>query len=79
MVLAEATLAATLAEEPELASRWAIPAATLTRELDVSIATDLLHEAATALMLHSDNRTVREVLPHLNALPHTTDAKNPAH
>jgi hypothetical protein len=78
LVLAEAALAATLAEEPELAARWAIPAATLTRDLEVSIAADLLHEAATALIPYADNRTVREVLPHLNRLPRTTDPKNPA-
>ena len=76
VVLAEAALTAAITGELELGLNWGNAAATLARELDVSLATDLLHEIVPILLLYSDTRSVRELLPQLALLTRTADRED---
>ena len=78
MVLAEAALAAASVGEHQLCLEYGSLAATLTRDLDVSIAADILYEIVQIVLPYSDTRAVREVLPQLTRLTRTTDLENEA-
>ena len=62
-----------MAGELELCLDYGNPAATLTHDLDVSTAADLLYEVVTIVLPYSDTRAVRELLPQLTRLPRTED------
>ena len=64
--------------ELELCLDYGSAAATLTRELDVSLAADLLYEVVPILLPYSDTRSVRELLPQLTHLNRTTDLETEA-
>jgi hypothetical protein len=76
VVLAEAALTAATVGELELCLDWGSSAATLTRDMDVSIAADLLHEIVPILLPYSDARLVRELLPQLTRLNRTADLED---
>jgi len=63
VVLAEAALTAAIVGEFELCLDYGNSAAMLARDLDVSIATDLLYEVVRIILPYSDTRAVRELLP----------------
>jgi hypothetical protein len=73
MVLAESALAAALAGEFELCLDYGGAAAGLARDLDVSLAADVLYGVVPVLMPHSNARAVRELLPQLAQLTRTAD------
>jgi hypothetical protein len=73
MVLAESALAAALAGEFELCLDYGGVAAGLTRDLDMSLAADVLYAVVPVLMPHSSARAVRELLPQLARLTRTAD------
>ena len=73
VVLAEAALTAAIVGELELCLDYGSAAATLAREMDVSVATDLLYEVVSIVLPYSDTRAVRELLPQLTRLTRTTD------
>ena len=76
VVLAECALAAAMVGELELCLDWGSSAATLARELDVSIAADLLYEVVSLVLPYSDTRAVRELLPQLTRLNRTADLED---
>ena len=78
VVLAELALTAALVGELQLCLDHGSEAATLTREMDVSVAADLLHEVVPIVLPYSDTRAVRELLPQLTRLTRTTDLENEA-
>ena len=51
-------------------------AAQLTREMDVSIAADILYEVVPRVLPYFDTRTVRELLPQLTRLNRTADLEH---
>lgn len=73
MVLAESALAAALCGEFELCLDYGAAAAGLARDLDVSLAADVLYGVIPVLMPHSSARPVRELLPQLALLPRSAD------
>jgi transcriptional regulator with XRE-family HTH domain len=75
VVLAEAALTAAIVGELELCLDYGSSAAALTRDLEVSTASDLLYEAVPLLLPYSDTRHVRELLPQLTRLTRTTDLR----
>lgn len=76
VVLAEAALTAAIVGEFELCLDWGSSAATLAREMDVSIAADLLYGVVPIVLPHSDSRAVRKLLPQLTRLTRTADLEN---
>ena len=78
VVLAEAALATASVGEHQLCLEYGSLAATLTRELDVSIAADILYEIVQIVLPYSDTRAVRELLPQLTRLNRTTDLEDEA-
>ena len=76
MVLAEAALVAAMVGELELCLDYGSSAATLTRDMDVSIAADVLHQIVPLLLPYSDTRAVRELLPQLTRLTRTADLED---
>jgi hypothetical protein len=78
VVLAEAALTAAIVGEFELCNNYGSLAATLTRELEVSVAADLLHEVVPLLLPYSDTRPVRELLPQVTRLTRTADMEDGA-
>lgn len=65
VVLAECALVAAMVSEFELCLDWGSSAATLAREMDVSVAAELLHEVVSVVLPYSDTRAVRELLPQI--------------
>jgi len=78
IVLAECALVAAMAGELDLCLDHGSAAATLTRELDVSLAADLLYEIVPLVLPYSDTRAVRELLPQLTRLNRTADLADEA-
>ena len=78
VVLAESALVAAMVDELDLCLDYGSAAATLTRDLDVSIAADLLYEVVPILLPYSDTRSVRELLPQLTRLNRTADLEDEA-
>ena len=78
VVLAECALVAAMVGDLELCLDWGSAAATLTRDLDVSIAADLLYEVVPIVLPYSDTRAVRELLPQLTRLNRTVDLEDEA-
>ena len=78
VVLAECALVTAVVGELDLCLDYGCPAAELTKELDVSLAADLLHEIVPILLPYSDTRTVRELLPQLTRLNRTADLEDEA-
>ena len=76
MVLAETALVAAMTGELELCREYGTLAAELTRDLDVSTASDVLFEIVPYLLPYSDTRTVRELLPQLTRLRRTVDLED---
>ena len=72
VVLAESALATALAGEFELCLDYGAAAAGLARDLDVSLAVDVLHSVIPVVMPHSSARAVRELLPQLAHLTRVT-------
>jgi hypothetical protein len=73
IVLAECALVAAISGEFDLCLDWGSAAARLARELDVSLAADLLYEIVPIVLPYSDTRTVRELMPHLALLRRSAD------
>ena len=73
IVYAEATLTAAIVGELDLCLDYGGRAARLTRDLEVSIAADLIHDALPFLLPFSDTRAVRELLPQLTRVTRTAD------
>ena len=73
VVLAEAALTAAIVGDFKLCLDYGSIAAATTRDLDVSIAADLLHEVVPAILPYSDTRAVRELLPQLTMLTRSAD------
>jgi hypothetical protein len=73
IVLAEAALAAAIVGELGLCLEWGGAAATLAREMNVSVAVDVLHEVLPVILPYSDTRSVRELLPQLSRLTRSGD------
>ena len=78
VVLAEAALAAASIGDFQLCLEYGSEAAKLTRDLDVSIAADLLHEIVPIVLPYSDTRAIRELLPQLTRLNRTSDLEDEA-
>ena len=78
VVLAEAALTAALVGELELCLDYGSSAALLTRDMDVSIAADILYEVVPVVLPYSDTRAVRELLPQLTRLTRTADREDEA-
>ena len=78
VVQAEAALATASVGEHQLCLEYGSEAARLTRELDVSVAADLLYEVVRILLPYSDTRAVRELLPQLTRLNRTVDLEDEA-
>ena len=66
VVLAEAALTAAIIGELELCLDYGSAAAQLTREMNVSIAADLLYEVVPLVLPYSDARAVRGAAPRAN-------------
>ena len=73
VVLAECALVAGLAGELELCLDYGASAAPLTREMDVSLASDLLYAVVPVVLPYSDTRAIRELLPQLTRLTRAVD------
>jgi hypothetical protein len=73
VVLAECSLVAAAVGELSLCLDYGATAATLTRELDVSVASDLLYAVVPLILPYSDTRAVRELLPQLTRLNRAVD------
>jgi hypothetical protein len=73
IVFAEAALTTATVGELKLCLDYGTAAARLTRELDVSIAADLLSEVIPIILPHLDTRPVRELLPQLARLTRSAD------
>jgi len=78
VVLAEASLVAAIVGELELCLDYGSSAATLTRDMDVSIAADILYNVVPIVLPYSDTRAVRELLPQLTRLTRTADLEDEA-
>ena len=78
VVLAEATLAAAIVGEHQLCLEYGSEAAALTRDMDVSIAADLLYEVVSVVLPYSDTGAIRELLPQLTRLNRTADLEDEA-
>ena len=78
IVLAECALVAAMAGKLNLCLDYGSAAAALTRDMDVSIAADLLHEIVPVILPYSDTRVVRELLPQLTRLNRTADLEDQA-
>ena len=76
VVLAEASLTAAIVGELELCLDYGSSAATLTRDMDVSVAADILYEVVPIVLPYSDTRAVRELLPQLTRLTRTADLED---
>lgn len=73
LVLAQSALATALAGEFELCLDYGSVAASLTRDLDVSLAEDVLSSVISVLLPHAGARPVRELLPQLRQLSRSSD------
>ena len=73
VVLAEVALTLAIIGELELCLDYGGQAAALTRDMDVSVAADLLHDVIPVVLPYSDTRPVRELLPQLARLTRTAD------
>lgn len=73
VVLAETALVAAKLGELELCLDYGSAAATLTREMDVSVASDMLYSVVPLVLPYSDTRAIRELLPQLTRLLHPND------
>ena len=78
VVLAECALVAAMVGELDLCLDFGSVAADLAREMDVSIAADLLYEIVPIVLPYSDTRAIRELLPQLTRLNRTADLENEA-
>jgi transcriptional regulator with XRE-family HTH domain len=78
IVYAEAALTAAIVGELELCLDYGGMAARLTRDLEVSIAADLMYDVLPLLLPYSDTRAVRELLPQLTRLTRTADLEDQA-
>ena len=76
VVLAEAALTAAHVGELDLCLDHGSAAANLTRDMEVSIAADLLYEVVAVILPYSDTRAVRELLPQLTRLTRTADRES---
>ena len=76
VVLAECALVAAMVGELELCLDWGGSAATLAREMDVSVAADVLYEIVPVVLPYSDTRAVRELLPQLTRVRRTGDLED---
>ena len=76
IVLAECALVAAMIGDLELCLDWGSPAASLAREMETSIAADLLYEIVPIILPYSDTRAVRELLPQLTRLNRTADLED---
>jgi hypothetical protein len=74
IVLAEAALAAAVTDQHHLCLDYGSAAVTLTREMDVSLAADLLHAVTPILLPHANTHPIRELLPQLAELTRTSDS-----
>lgn len=73
VVLAEVSITAAIVGELDLCVTSGREAGTLTRELDVSIAADLLHDVVAILLPRSESRAVQELLPNLRKVRRSAD------
>ena len=73
VVLAEATLTAAITGELSLCLDYGSAAASVARDLDVSVAADLLHEVTTVVLPCAGARPIRELLAQLSQVIRTSD------
>ena len=78
VVLAECALVAALVGDIDRCLDHGSAAAVLTREMNVSLASDLLYEVVPLVLPYSDTRAVRELLPQLTRLTRTVDIEDEA-
>lgn len=76
VVLAESSLVAAISGELELCLDYGATAAALTRELDVSVASDILYAVVPIVLPYSDTRAIRELLPQLTRLTRAVDRED---
>jgi len=79
VVLAEAALVAAITGELELCLDYGASAATLTRDMDVSVAADILYNIVPIVLPYSDTRAIRELLPQLTRLTRSADREDREH
>ena len=78
VVLAQVTIAAALVGDLKRCLDYGSAAAPLTRDLDVSVAADLLRDVIPVLLPYCDDRAVRELMPHLKQFISTVDREDGA-
>ena len=76
VVLAECALVSAIVGELDLCLDYGATSAALTRELDVSVASDLLYAVVPVVLPYSDTRSVRELLPQLTRLTRAVDLED---
>jgi hypothetical protein len=76
VVLAECALVSAIVGELDLCLDYGATSAALTRELDVSVASDLLYAVVPVVLPYSDTRAVRELLPQLTRLTRAVDLED---
>ena len=76
VVLAECALVSAIVGELDLCLDYGAISAALTRELDVSVASDLLYAVVPVVLPYSDTRAVRELLPQLTRLTRAVDLED---
>jgi hypothetical protein len=59
--------------ELELCLDYGATAATLARDMDVSVASDILYSIVPLVLPYSDTKSIRELLPQLTRLLHPID------
>jgi hypothetical protein len=78
VVLAECALVAAVVSKFELCLDWGSAASTLAREMDVSVAADVLYEVVLVVRPYSDTRAVRELVSQIARVRRTGEAKGEA-
>jgi hypothetical protein len=76
VILAECALVAAVTGELDRCLDHGAAAAALTREMDVSLAADLLYAVVPLVLPYSDTRAIRELLPHLTRLIRPIDRED---
>ena len=76
VVLAECALVAAIVGELELCLDYGASAAVLARDMDVSLASDILYTVVPLVLPYSDTRAVRELLPQLTRVTRAVDLED---
>jgi hypothetical protein len=76
VILAECAIVAALIGELDLCLEYGADAANLTREMGVSVASDILYAVIPIVLPYSDTRAIRQLLPQLTRLLHPVDRED---